>query len=161
MKILQRQESKYLLQLLLLVLVLGYWIFISYSKAPDLRIESISSRAGAVASLRFPASVTTPQSSTLTIEMDCDSLVAKPVKISQRKIRFTGSCNSINKDFNNSSFSIVNSTNGYTASLFVAKNKFITDFIDLTAGQNEIQISRKNHDGTTSIQSIQLNSEFE
>lgn len=168
----QRQESKYLLQLVFTVFVLGYWIFISYSKPPDLSIKDLSARlkpSFQTSLLRLPASsiqgrgqdLLKNAQSTPTLQIDCNNLELKHVKLSQRKIRFTGTCLETNEKPQNAELSIVNATNGYTASLFIAKNKFITDFIDLTAGQNEIQISRKNHDGTTIVQSVQLDSDFE
>lgn len=52
--------------------------------------------------------------------------------VNANRIQLTG------KIFNKKLLSVINKSNQFTATLFISKNKFQTDFIDLQTGLNEI-----------------------
>lgn len=89
----------------------------------------------------------------VTMNMSCGSLPSSyDVVGAHLRIKSTG-C----KDLDISKLSIVNKSNGFTASIFPTKdNQFTTDYMDLTEGENAIEVTLRELSGIEKTHSIKI-----
>lgn len=155
-------ESQFLSITGLLVALIGGPAFLSILKEP--LAQKVVART--VDSSRAPASFQseaaplfvansneekTQVTSLSTLKLNCeDGLIKK--EVDSNFIRLKGElCQ------NEQEMSILNRSNGFSASLFLGKNKkFTTDFIDLKEGENLLELTSIKQDGTKVLKSIHV-----
>jgi hypothetical protein len=145
-------EFRFLLIMLVLVALLGVPTFISLTQAPPLEAQAIqlnqvNNETRTPASLSFDSNqiMTAPsqKSSTSLLNLDCKRKNLKK-EVDSSYVRLMGSpCK------NTDGLEIVNKSNGFSASvIFIRGRNFTTDFIDLSEGENNLEITETQDNGT-------------
>lgn len=157
------QESRFLMITMFLVVLIGAPAVYSVVKEPQLLLERNLAMESAQSEDRKPASVVSlliPDSEekivktqgiteSVTLNLACDS---GSEEVKGTHVRFKGnSCASEEVK----ELSVVNMTNGFTASVIFTKGSaFTTDFIDLKDGENNLEISTVDSKGQKSTRSL-------
>jgi hypothetical protein len=139
-------EFRFLLIMLVLVVLMGVPTFISLTQAPALEAQAIH-ETRTPASLSFASNeITTVQAHTNPaplLNLDCKRKNLKK-EVDSSYVRLMGSpCK------NTDGLEIVNKSNGFSASvIFIKGRNFTTDFIDLSEGENNLEITETQDNGT-------------
>lgn len=156
------QEKRFLLITFTVVALVGGPTFFSIIRDPQ-----VKSSAASVGD-RSPASVTEDsghdedfqvrspvQAKSLSLQLPCDNLSSSH-DIDGSLLRLTGGCQQgVWKGLNVTK--VINKTNGFTADVIVVPNKgFTTDFIDLAAGENLIEITVQDEKGQESLANLHI-----
>lgn len=134
----QQQELKFLALTLALVLFVGFGSIFNMVQAPEVRAQ-------VHASSRVPASVSSvkaladeiPVSALKTIETldwSCGDQ-AKTVSVTAPRVRIVG------KACAPASLSILNETNGLSATVIEGEKGYSTDYVELNPGQNQFAVN--------------------
>ncbi|PIS11327.1 MAG: hypothetical protein COT73_04625 [Bdellovibrio sp. CG10_big_fil_rev_8_21_14_0_10_47_8] len=154
------REQRFLSITLLLVAMLGVPALYSTMREPRAKTE-VSLEEGRLLSARTPASIMTEgavlpvrnsvKSKPLTLNYSCSDF-EEDQEVDANLLRLRGpSCIQ--------EMSITNQTNGFTASIISLKeNGFTTDFIDLSPGENTLEIKGINSEGKVVQQFLKVHS---
>lgn len=158
-----KSENSFLTLTFLLVAGLSWPVannlFFSQPTKPVQKLKASASTPVAVAG-RGPANIATSPTAapalnfakSLTADIGCKTEQSLG-EVLGHHVRLTGSlC------LQDETLTVKNLTNGYTASLIFFKKKgFTTDFIDLSEGVNDIEITRVNSAGQLQTQNVKVN----
>lgn len=158
------QEKRFLLITFTVVALVGGPTVFSIIRDPQVK-TSVSSVGGN----RSPASVSEDvthdedfqvrnpvQAKSISLQLPCDNLSSSH-EIDGSLLRLTGSCqDGAWKGLNVTK--VINKTNGFTADVIIVPAKgFTTDFIDLAAGENVIEITVKDEKGAETQANLHVN----
>lgn len=131
----QAQELKFLALTLALVVFVGTGSLFNMLRPPDLAQAQKSSRVPASLPTSTEASVPTSALSKLeTLDWSCGDQ-EKSVRVSSARVRVKG------KACGKGDLSILNETNGLTATVIDSEKGYSTDYIELSSGENHIVIN--------------------
>lgn len=154
-----RQELNFLGQLVVLVFVAGGYAILSLSSPLPLenknrpKVEVVDqelsltasddSRAPAsIASVSVTSSLATTRSIVSSVVWNCQNKGGEVIETESLQLRLKGFCKEAQ------SLNIINSSNGYTASVFTnEKSEYSTDFIQLSTGENLLKVQSTNEKG--------------
>lgn len=157
------QENRFLLITFTVVALVGGPTVFSIIRDPQVKSSAASDGGN-----RSPASVIEEdghdedfqvrnpvQAKSLSLQLPCDSLSSSH-EIDGSLLRLTGSCQQgVWKGLNVTK--VINKTNGFTADVIVVPDKgFTTDFIDLAAGENLIEITVKDEKGHEALANMHV-----
>ena len=146
-------EKNFFLLTAVIVLMLGFPTLSSLVSEPIGKSEvTVVSEA----SSRGPASASVDpltKPSSVTVEVDCGSMPQNLV-VEGSHLRLKSShC----RDLDVIGLSVVNKSNGFTASIFPTKdNQFTTDFMDLAEGNNSFELKLRDSSGQEKTHEIKI-----
>lgn len=147
-----REEKRYLLHLIAFTVGLGLYLFVSLSKvdsAHQIQLASVNSTDRSPASLIASQPTLNPNKNLELVHLDC-SLSQKSVSSSSGQIRLA--FDKCHKD----APTVVNQTNGSTAILIQTDSGYVTDYLQLSPGENTIEFSSSNSKGSVATQVVTI-----
>jgi len=142
------RERYYLLTTMFLIVLIGAPAVYSMIQEPQVAIVKTGGRAPASAAMRIPIETevvrrNSIKAKSVTMEFDCNKKAwVKETDGNLVRLK-TEAC--MNEQWKQ--VSVVNKTNGFTASVIFVKDGFTTDFIDLSQGENVLAVSGINEKG--------------
>jgi hypothetical protein len=139
-----------------------------YEDSTIAELSSDSQKPDVARDLRVPASISSdiPLHALLTIDhaahldLHCSDKIKQNIVVKGNLFQIQGK--SCIKNFNLSELEIINTTNGYTASVFLnGANRYQTDLIQLQDGENKITVQFRDLSGKKSLETLQVHSSKE
>lgn len=145
-------EKHFLLITMSVVITLGVPVALSIVSAPpkiDVVTGSMAGRVPASVSLLEDRSTSLPLGASSSREVSCDNQMDLGSLVGAHLRLMTQSCGEFSR------IEITNKTNGFTAETMPLKQGYFTsDFIDLSEGENTLEIARVDSGGQKTIQII-------
>ncbi len=144
----ENSQRYYLLTTMFLIVLIGAPAVYSMIQEPPLAMLKTGGRAPASAAMRIPIEAevvrrNSIKAKSVTMDFECNKKTwAKETDGNLVRLKADACMNSQWKQV-----SVVNKTNGFTASVIFVKDGFTTDFIDLSQGENVLAVSGINEKG--------------